>query len=117
MRKDYNICPSCASAIGHIKYNGVCLCEECYIRIIMMNNKISNVLLDDNTFIVTKDGEQYIGVITGYQHRMGHDENKFYIHLNVNEADWSIWYDGWKSEKELAKICDNYKINIPELLK
>lgn len=117
MRKGYSICPSCASAIGNIEYNGVLLCEECYTGFKMKNNKISNASMDDNTFIVTKDGEQYVGAITGYQHRIGRDEDKFYICLNVNEENWSIWYDGWKSEKELAKICDGYKINIPELLK
>lgn len=117
MRKGYRICPSCASAIGNIEYNGVLLCEECYIHTKMQRNKMGNTLMEDNTFIVTKDGERYVGVITGYQHRIGRDEDKFYIYLDVNEESWSIWYDGWKSEKELAKICDGYKINIPELLK
>lgn len=117
MRKNYNVCPSCGLAIGHIKCDGLYLCEECYIHTKMQRNKISNVLMEDNTFTVTKDGEQYVGVITGYQHRIGRDEDKFYIYLNVNEESWSIWYDGWTSEKELAKICDNYKINIPKLLK
>lgn len=109
----HNVCPMCCSAIGHIKYNGSLLCDECYIQFKMKNN----VLMDDNTFIVTKDGERYIGVITGYQHRIGYNEDKFYIYLNVNEENYSIWYDGWMTEKELAKICVNYKINIPELLK
>lgn len=117
MRKYYDRCPMCNSAIGQIKYNGVLLCEECHIQMKMKSNKISNASLDDNTFVVTKDEERYIGVITGYQHRMCRNEEKFYIYLSVNEKDWSIWYNGWESEKELAKICDNYKINIPELLK
>lgn len=117
MKKCYDVCPMCSSAIGRIKYNGLLLCEECYIQIKIKSNKISNALLDNNTFIVTKDGEQYVGLITGYQHKIGRNEDKFYIYLNVNEDNFSIWYNGWKSEKELAIFCDNYKINIPELLK
>lgn len=77
MRKNYNVCPSCASAIGSIKYNGTLLCEECYIHTKMQRNKVSNTLMYDNTFIVTKDGEQHIGVIIGFQHRIGHNEDKF----------------------------------------
>lgn len=114
--KVYNICTVCTSAIGNIEYKGILLCEDCYIQMKIKDNNINNVLLDDNTFVVTKDGERYIGAIIGFQHRMGHDEDKFYIYLNVNEARFSIWYDGWMTEKELAKICDNYKINIEKLL-
>lgn len=117
MRKDYDVCPLCATAIANMEYNGMFLCEECYIRTKMRRNNISNTLMEDNTFIVTKSEEQHVGVITGYQHRMGRNEDKFYIYLNVNGENFSIWYDGWQTEKELAKICDKYKINIPKLLK
>lgn len=82
MRKDYNVCPLCASAIGSVEYNGILLCEECYICTKMQRNKMSNTLMDDNTLVVIKDGQRYVGVITGFQHRIGRDEDKFYIYLD-----------------------------------
>lgn len=81
------------------------------------SNTIENRDLEDNTFIVKKNKNIHIGLIRGYQHRTGDKSgDKYYAHINVNEDNYSIWYDSWVTEKELIKMCENYKINIEALL-
>lgn len=109
-------CLKCNCAISTIKYLGTPLCEECHIGVKIAENYVRNGELEDNTFTVTKGDKKYTGSILGYQHMTYKSGDKYYIHLNVNERDFSIWYDGWKTEGELVKICDRYKINKTKLL-
>jgi hypothetical protein len=110
-------CPVCNMyhALDY-EIDGVKMCEECYChRKIQMNN-YSNECLQDNTFKYVKDGKSYFGNILGYQCRKGYDD-KFFIRLDVNEDNFSIWFDSWQTEKEMAKYIDKWRINIQEFIK
>lgn len=95
--------------------DGIKMCEECYIRTKIDRNIKNKNNIQTNIFKVLSHDKEYYGVITGYQHRKGY-EDKFYIHMNINEADFSIWYNNWFTEKEIAKSCDSWNINVDELL-
>ena len=108
----------CGASWGSIKHKGVYVCDKCFIEIRMRENLINNKELKNNIFIVKKNGKEYVGLITGYQHRIGNvDEDKFYIYMNQTDDDFCIFYNGWMTEKELVKVCDRYKIDVQELLK
>lgn len=95
------------------------MCKDCYINRKIQVNKFNNFLnrdMADNTFEYIRDGKSYIGSIIGYQHKKG-SEDKFYLHMNVNEKTFSIWFDNWMTKKEIAKAVDKWRINIQELLK
>lgn len=68
-----------------------------------------------NTFKIIKNDKEYFGVITGYQCRKGYDD-KYYLYMNVNEENFSIWYDNWYTKKEIAKCCDGWYIDKNDLI-
>ena len=68
-----------------------------------------------NTFKVIKNNKEYIGSITGCQCRKGYDD-KYYLHLIINEDSFSIWFDNWFSKEEMYKCCDAWKIDKDELV-
>lgn len=108
----------CGTSWGNIRYKDANVCDKCFIEIRLRENFINNKDLENNSFIVEKNGKEYIGLIMGYQHRVGNvDEDKFYIYLNQIDGDFSIFYNGWMTEKELIKVCNRYKIDIHKLLK
>lgn len=111
------VCPRCNEALGKIEYKGVYICECCYTNIRLYENMFNNKKLQDNTFIVKKNGKEYIGTIIGYQHKIGSVNDKFFVYLDVNEDDFSIWFNDWMTEEELIRSCEKYKINIEKLLK
>ena len=112
------VCPICGSSVANITYRGVQMCNDCYIKMKIQNNLFENHDLEDNTFLVKKNDNNYVGLITGYQHKTGTKQNdKFYVYLNVNEEDFSIWYNSWVTEEELVQRCEKYKINVDELIK
>lgn len=114
----FNVCPICKFRLVSSNYNGVGLCEECIIDAKLEDNTKTNMLLEDNTFIRTKYGKTHVGSIIGYQHKTNNaGDDKYYVYMNVNEDNYSIWSDGWKTERELIQFCDNYKINVDDLLK
>ena len=99
-------------------YCGAELCDSCLIDARLKDNLKSNNNLDDNTFEVNKYGKTFIGTIRGYQHMIGENGNdKFYVYMNVNDDNYSIWHNNWVTERDLIQICDNYKINVKKLLK
>lgn len=114
----FNVCPICKCRLVSSNYNGVGLCDECIIDAKLEDNTKTNMLLEDNTFIRTKYGKTHVGSIIGYQHKTNNTgDDKYYVYMNVNEDNYSIWADGWKTERELIQFCDNYKINVDDLLK
>lgn len=113
----FNVCPICKCRLVSTSYCGVELCDSCLIDARLKDNLKSNNNLKDNTFTVTKYGKTFIGRIRGYQHIIGESgSDKFYVYMNVNEDNYSIWYDNWVTERDLIQMCENYKINIAKLL-
>lgn len=112
-----NKCPMCGMykkldyELGSIK-----MCKDCFCHRKIELNNLNNEILQDNTFKHIKNGKPYFGNIVGYQHRKGYDD-KFYIRLDVNEENYSIWFDSWQTENEMAKYIDKWRINIEELFK
>jgi hypothetical protein len=116
MREDGCLICGCSWKPLNYKINGIKMCEECYIkRKIEENLILKRDSLTVNTFRVVKNDNYYFGVITGYQCRKGY-EDKFYLHMNINEENFSIWLNDWFTEKEIAKSCDGWNIDIDELI-
>jgi len=112
------MCPKCNSMLGIIEYRGILLCKDCYIQIRLQENDFNNNDLEDNTFVVKEKDREYYGVILGYQHKLCESQyDKFYLHINVQDGDYYIFYDNWMTKKEIMNSCDRFKINVEKLLK
>jgi hypothetical protein len=59
--------------------------------------------MKDNTFKVVKNGNEHFGSIWGIQIQYGCPK-KYYLHMNVNEENYSIWFDNWFTLKEMEDI-------------
>lgn len=113
-----NMCQACKGEFATIEYKGSKLCKDCYIRIKLQENTINNKDLRDNTFVVKGNGKEYYGTILGYQHKISESRyDKFYLHINVTDGDYYIFYDNWLTQKEIMNSCNRFKINIEKLLK
>lgn len=97
------------------KIKNLDVCQECYAKHKCLVNEYKRSELSRNTFIVRKYGEDFTGIITGYQHKKG-SQDKFYLHMNANKDGFSIWFDNWMTESEIAISVDKWNICIEDLL-